>query len=1069
MKEKKYKDLKGYEDKNTYNVFDQFETQALQGTKNRLIYDFSFPIIDGLSPQQSLAVSDSENLVTKNSLTNYSVKANLKNLVYGNPGGEARIITSKEGQNVLNQFTWNEYENTVNEDEMVCYFNENAIAYLNYKPFGIYGDIELSDSVDYFRSGYLEFSFKTNKQNCIIASGSKEIDSDDELILFWVFGDNFNLTGSSITSLFTGEDASSTNPVQEKQPYYLAPSLDGGLVNLNIEVKDGKVCVNYYDNYNRDDVNFVFLGNENVADNQWHHVVINFGRPGTIKDHGKKFNKKFVEIWVDGKLDKRFDDKVNEYPIFYPFVKWLFNSPLESANNVVADLDVETNADIAVVPANGNPLFQDANSPTTFMAGFREVFRDETLWRNAVRHPKNILKAFKGSIHLFAHGVNIPLNQYEVKRRYRLWKKQTKKFATVCNINAEMKMPTVTTNSKKALKLYWDDLTYTGKNGIVLDNNFQVESYSVINQSNSSKTDIFNLDKSISKDVLMLENVRAAFTDNVIIYGPGMIFYPNLQESYNSGFPDYKSPAQINPKQNWKMDSVGRPTGSQVVVQPQQSWWGPRIDLPMSNLTLNKGDRILLTGQIKTEDNGIWIFNGLDELMTRSVDALLDDKTKTYAVYITEGKNKNTYWVLQNSFESFMDPQKWVFVDVLSIDELSAIPLHTSRWKDYHGEDRFINLQDDLNINKYDLIVFMNYPESNEQIFNHFPNDPEALVIKQYKDFINSIKVATANGASLYVSSPRLAEDLGIVKGFKEVPQFLENSDAASASLSPFELNEPSTRYFDTHRNINYNLATAVAGLTNKQTYLLTDFVNFIPENIYDYDQYHAKYSYRQFGIQEGNEFIIPGVALRQVAINEDLPGFKQNQTGTKPLLGVDPSDILAGTVVTKFGNTYNQSGQTVNNAYDDYANTIIVHNGQQLGGTPINGKIFVNCVEDGYTFSRQEYNKARIQVVPQNEINETTATRAWQYSTTRLDRKPQKLNVSGLSSYGQTTPTDGGGGPFIQASTNSSYGVIRSETDKNNVDYQSDLYPTIEEEIYQTQEIPVLSMTYLGLQWLAE
>jgi hypothetical protein len=1066
MKEKKYKEIKGFEEKNTLNVFDQFETQQLQGMKNRLVYDFSYPIIDGKTSQEILQLAN-----IRRWDNNYGTKSNYQDFTYGNPGGKVYLITSKqdviattvygerdeEEKGILDSTSdhlWNEYVDTINEDEKTFYFNENTIGYLNYKASEVYGNVEFSDFVDYFRAGYLEFSFKTNKQNCIIASGSKEIDSDDQSFIFFIGGDQFGLTGSSISSVSEGDVATSTTPIQEKLPYYLAPTTDSALVNLNIEIKNGKMCINYYDNYNRDDVNFQFIGNENVADDQWHHVVVNFGRPGVIKEHGKKFNKKFVEIWVDGQLDKRFDDKVNEYQIFYPFVKWLFNSPIEFVNNVTNSLDVETNFDYAL---------------NTLNVGFDELFANKDVYQMGVTNPLNISKAFKGAIHLFAHGVNIPLSQYEIKRRFRLWKKQTKKFATVCNVNAEMKMPTITTNSKKALKLYWDDLIFNGKDGLSLDNNFQVESYSVINQSINSKTDIFNLDKSISRDVLMLENVRAAFTDNIIIYGPGMIFYPNLEESFRSGFPGYKSSAQLNPKQNSAMDSVARPGTGQTVVQPQQSWFGPRIDLPMSNLTLNKGDRILLTGQIKTEDNGIWIFNGLDELMTRSTDALLDNKTKTYAVYITEGQNKNTHWVLQNSFESFMDPQKWVFVDVLNIDELSAIPLHSARWKDYHGEDRFINLQDDLNINNYDLIVFMNYPESNEQIFNHFPNDSELLVMKQYKDFVNSIKTATANGASLYISSPRLATDLGIVKGFTAVPQLLQTSDAASTSLSPFELNEPAERYFDTHRNNKYNVASTLNNLTNRETYLLTDFVNFLPENIYDYDQYHAKYLYRQFGLQEGNEFIIPGTTLREVAENENLPGYRQNQSGTKDLMTVEPQNILAGTVITKLANNYYNGSTVVANPYDDNATTIIVHNGQQLGGTPINGKIFVNCVEDGYTFSRKEYNKARIQVVPQNEINETTATRAWQYSTTRLDRKPQKLNVSGLSSYGQTIPSDGGGGPLIQAPTNSSYGVIRSETDRNNVDYQSDLYATTEEEIYTTQEIPVLSMTYLGLLWLAE
>jgi len=1062
MKEKKYKDIKGFEDKNTLHVFDQFETQRLQGAKNRLIYDFSFPIFENKTPQECLTTTNVKSWARNRSPFALGDEFAPILLMYGNPGDRVHMMTSRQdiSNNILDESTdhlWNNYVDTVNQDEKTFYFNEDTIGYLNYKKQNVVsGAISGADFVDYFRSGYLEFTFKTNKQNCIVASGSKEIDANDQATIVGFLGDNFSTSGSSISSLSKGDTLSSQEPIQEKKPYYLAPSFDGGLVNLNIEIKNGKVSVNYYDDYNRDDVNFVFNGNQNVADDQWHHVVINFGRPGLIKEHGKKFNKKFVEIWVDGKLDKRFDDKVNEYQIFYPVVKWLFNSPLESVNNVTADLNIETYSDLGV----------PYNATTGFSTGFSELFEDETIYIRSTQHPKNIAKAFKGAIHLFAHGVNIPLSQYEVKKRFRLWKKETKKYATVCDVSAEIKMPTVTTNSKKALKLYWDELVFNGKHGLSLDSNFQVESYSVINQSDNSKTEIFNLDKSITKNVLMLQDVRAAFTDNIIIYGPGMVWYPNLTESYNSTLPGYKNKAQINPKRNALMDSVSL---TATDINSQESWFGPRIDMPMSGLQLNAGDRILLTGQIKTEDNGIWIFNGLDKLMTRSADALLNDTTKTYVVYVTEGINKKTYWQLNNTVESFIDPQKWTLRDVLNIDELSTIPVHTTRWKDYYGEDRFINLEQDININNYDLVVFMNYPETNEEMFKHFPNDSEALVLKQYNDFVKSIKNVAANGASIYVSSPRLATDLGIVKGFTAVPQLLQTSDAASTSLSPFELNEPAERYFDTYRNNRYNVATTLNGLTNKETYLLTDFINFTPETEYDYDQYHAKYSYRQFGLQQGNEFIIPGTTLRKVTENQNLPGYKENQSGTKDLMTVEPQNILAGTVITKLANNYYNGSTVTVNPYDDNATTIVVHNGQQLGGTPINGKIFVNCVEDGYTFSRQEYNKARIQVIPQNEINETTATRAWQYSTTRLDRKPQKLNISGLSSYGQTTPTDGGGGPLIQAPTNSSYGVIRSKTDKNNVDYQSDLYPTIEEEIYTTQEIPVLSMTYLGLLWLAE
>jgi hypothetical protein len=474
-----------------------------------------------------------------------------------------------------------------------------------------------------------------------------------------------------------------------------------------------------------------------------------------------------------------------------------------------------------------------------------------------------------------------------------------------------------------------------------------------------------------------------------------------------------------------------------------------------------------LTNQIRTEENGIWEFNGLSNYLTRPTDALNGKEGFINVVYVTEGINANTYWKLEKPISSIGDPQKWSLLNESTLTSVASSPALGSRWKDYRGRDRFINLEEDLDVSKYDVIVFMNYPEKNEDIFEIFPNDPQSEVLKQYKNFIKSIENVVSNGASLMVTSPKLAEDLGIVKQYEEIPQLTQTSDAQAAGIDPFEVNGDPTRYFDTHRNNKYSLVTAVPGLTNKQTYVLVDFVNYVPENAYDYDEYHAKYSYRQFGLVQGNEFIIPGTAIRSITNNENIPGYRNNYRGSEVIWAVKPSNVVTGTIVTQLGNTYYNGSTVTDNPYDDYATTIIVHNGQLLNGQPINGKIFVNCTEDSYTFSRQEYNKAVIQVVSPSDPYETVGSLNWQYSTKRLNRSPQRVNVSGLTELGQTTPTNGGGGPLIQAASNASNGVIRSQTDFGVRDRQSDLYATESEEIYPIQEIPVLSMTWLGLKWL--
>ncbi len=1035
MIEKKFKDVTGFSDKNTFYQFDQWETQKLVGAKHRYIYDFSVPIIPGES-------DDYLYNYLWNGLPLYK-GISFQNLApqssygpYGTPGGAFDIIGTTSN------------EKTITNDEVTLKVNGDAIGFTNEavsSPFAI----QLAEFVDYFRAGYVEFAIKTNKSNCIIASGNAELDAKDLFAIFWIFGANMD-QGASISSLFQGDNLSPKPVASVDYPYYQATSFDGAFMNLNIGVKNGKVSIEYYDEYNRDKVDFNFIGNKIVSDNEWHHVVVNFGRPGLIKDNSTKFNKKHVEIWIDGQLDKRFDDVVNEHQIFYPTVKWLFNNIKECAYDYMKNqVDLEINNDTR------SWGFKSSIGNNEDISG-RDIFTKSI----STDFAKN--QAFEGAIHLFAHGVNIPISQYEIKKRYGLWKKLVKNKATVCNVYAEMVSPTVTSNKKRALKLYWNNLINTGSFGLELDDSFVVDSYSVTHQTSGSLSEIFNLDKSNNKSFNIIKNVRSVFTDNMLVNAPGAVMFQNTEEGA-AGLGSDLNALQSHPKLT-TLDSV-----KLTDLSGFKRFRGPRSDLTFSGLNLNNGDRILLTNQIKTEENGLWIFNGLDKYLTRTDDIISKDKNTINVVYVEEGFNAGTYWQLDYPFESFSDTQKWSFVNVETLEFLQCQPKYTSRWKNYYGEEKFINLEDNLNINDYQLIVFMNYPKNNDDIFEIFPNNTKAEILKEYNIFLKSLQNVVANGANLYVSSPKLAEDLGIVKNFSYIDQFVEPSDGQSALISPFEIGEPDNKYFDTHRNNRYELATPVAGLTDKETYILTDFINYNPDNNYDYEQYHAKYSYRQFGLQEGNEFFIPGLALRQVTLNNNLPGFVQNQKRTKPLAVVKPSDLIAGTVVTKLANTYYTGSTVTNNIYDDYASTIIVHNNQILNGQPITGKIFVNCVEDAYTFSRKEYNKAIIQVVPTGDTNESIATRAWQYSTSRLNRAPQKINVAELTEFGQTTPTNGGGGPLIQAPTNCSNGIIRSESDRGNKDYQSDLYPKETEERYTTQEIPVLSMTYLGLLWLAE
>lgn len=1046
MKEFENKDLQGLETVSMPRQLDEFEASGALALGTRSIFDFSTE----LSSRMDLQAGSSRYVPL---WLNAVLSDDIYDTAKGAPG-HATLMVDKQPiwKNSPNYFPNGQILDITNKYQ-IPYWNEDAIIYLDESRSDLYYSGLVRNNPNYvreFRSGYIELTFKTDKQNCVIGVGTVKKtnyntssnatytgNSEAEETQDFLFGDNVSVINADSAYLSDGYTNSHS---------------------LYIKLVDGKINIEYFDDFGPNKKEFSILGNQNVADNNWHHVVLNFGKPGIIRQGEKRFSERFIEIWVDGKLDKRTKEYVNNSQVYFPVIDWLLMDPL------AIDPNLEQNFWQNLWPTlvtNGEML------SGSYGAGTSEYTHQH--WRKLTNREFDNAKptAFRGAINHYVAGVNAPLDKNEIKNRYRLYI-GNEKDVDILIASAKMIEPTISSNKKKALKLFWNNLvSENAKDGLELDNTFDIYTYSITHKIKNSASEIYNIDKSISRKINYLPDVRVALKDNVFLFGPGKESLYNRSEVWNAAA--FQEQWQLSATNFNFLDAINT-IGTDFAVDTKSRFSSYAINnLLFSGIQLNTGDRILLTNQINRKENGIYIFNGLNKPLERDENSRSPQQINNGIVRVTDGYYKNTSWTLSNTIVSLNDSQDWIELESHPTeDDINSQPIFTQRWTEENGEERFIDLQQDLNINNYNIITFMNYPETNEEIKEHFIGYNDFEITEKYNNFIKSLKTVVANGAKLYVSSPRLATDLGVVKTFTEVPQLLQSADAAAASLSPFELGEPAERYFDTHRNNKYKVATTLAGLTNKETYLLTDFINFTPESEYDFDQYHAKYSYRQFGLQEGNEFIIPGTALRKVTEKDDLPGYKQNQIGTKPLMAVEPQNILAGTVITQLANTYYNNSTVTNNPYDDYATTIVVHNGQLLGETPITGKIFVNCIEDGYTFSREEYNKAVIQTLPQTDVNETTATRAWQYSTTRLDRKPQRINVSGLTTIGQTTPTSGGGGALIQAPSNSSNGIIRSVTDKNNVNYQSDLYPTQEEEIYPLQEIPVLSMTYLGLQWLA-
>jgi hypothetical protein len=165
------------------------------------------------------------------------------------------------------------------------------------------------------RSGYYEFTFKTTKQNSIIGYGNSDLFQ--------------SLMPEGVTAdLNASADILAKEPVVITSDYAYIQEENVTNKTFSINLKNGKINLKYKDNFINHEDDFEITGNLNVADNNWHHVVVNIGRPGTLRERGLKFNKKFIEIWIDGELDFRTTDYINNKNIFFPILEWMLMNPL---------------------------------------------------------------------------------------------------------------------------------------------------------------------------------------------------------------------------------------------------------------------------------------------------------------------------------------------------------------------------------------------------------------------------------------------------------------------------------------------------------------------------------------------------------------------------------------------------------------------------------------------------------------------------------------------------------------------------------------------------------------------
>ena len=898
---------------------------------------------------------------------------------------------------------------------------------------------QMISNIAWKNAGAIEFTIKPAKSNCTILSGafakltqlvttqvndgmgSTQIVENPSPSFIGTSAETAMFDGFSLWQSSTG--AAKFISADFEQGLSLTAN-DTDVIRFKIDIIDGKIAIVYDVLDGPEQKSIKIVGTSNVNNGSWHHVVINRPSSFTKKEGDLPYGGTgCIEIWVDGQLEIRSYEIDENTLLTTPHI--LFN---DIWNNGIR---------------HGVALVDTLNTQNTQKTITTGWILDE------------IEKSgYNGGIRDFIFRQYFALSPSDIKLNYLYAMKNTEGThiikAETSKANANIVQPTVSVNKKNVLKLYWNNLL-NDKNktldGLELDESYNVYSYSMTNKNIINPTQTFNLDLNQNTTRKYLENVKTVCKNFVFIFMPnGLMVSEN--ELPNNRF-EIGTTGKVQQQNLYDNQSI--------LLNGIAGQWHVN-NLLFGGVNVAVGEKILLTNQHNSNENGVWIYNGGDKPLTRPIDINASDLNLAH-VYITDGDFADTTWVQINEVAHIRkSSQKWIQIDnEASLSTSNSYPIHTTPWSDSNGSQRFIDVINDVNIN-YDVICFMNYPTESSEINNSFATLNNSKTRDAYNVFLTTLKTAVSSGKSLYVSSPMLAIDLGIVDKATYVDQVLGVGDAQSAAISPFEYQESSENYFDTHRNNKYQVVATLSGLTNKPNYIMTDFVAYSPENTNS--DYHIKYTYRSNGLLTGDEFIIPGTTLLPETLNEQLPGYISNQKATKPLPVFHPNDINQGTVITKLANNIYNGSTSIANPYHNYASTIAV----VLGS----GKMFVNCVENTYAFSRSDYNKGRIQNFTVGQNGETTSTAVWQYSTSRINKKNLYDFSETTNAIGQTTPTNGGGGPIVQAQSHASNGLIRKLTNQDDIKYQSDLYPDFTEEFFSTTEIPVLSMTWLGLKWLA-
>lgn len=295
-----------------------------------------------------------------------------------------------------------------------------------------------------------------------------------------------------------------------------------------------------------------------------------------------------------------------------------------------------------------------------------------------------------------------------------------------------------------------------------------------------------------------------------------------------------------------------------------------------------------------------------------------------------------------------------------------------------NGRTRMLDLEKDLDLSQFDMIMFANYPTTSAQLDEFIR---EEFVDKYfgvteadlYQDFLKSLRKAVDSGMSLIVQFDQLARDLGVYDRVERIPVFKEldrtvfdGSDPRAIQstseswnfaenkpnvVSKYSLDYRNAAYWpDRANNMRHRVVNTIEYLTDDPTYIWTDTAYYQHSDLINFaepDRAWNRYEYKINGLAPGDEFIFGNPS--------NVTSFGNSRARQNDFLAVPFDAIKAGKIITAQPEKYYKGLDLVDNPYKNYAHSIAIEPGDVLNGTPVGGKIFVSISETFWDYTPEE------------------------------------------------------------------------------------------------------------------